>query len=521
MKHEVWQLLKIDLRRGTYAFHRLKPVLRVLLVIGVLLAGVSVLGTLLLYDWLMYQGFAAMGCPELMLTLMMVLASLITLVFTLWRGPQALFQGRDLPGLLALPLRPRSIAGARLLRLYLSDLAFSALVILPALGMEQALGGPDLGRLLRTLLGLLALPAVPLAVGCVLGTLVLYVASRFRHSNVVGLLLSIALLVGIMALSATNPTEIDYAALGQVMQEQLGRIYPLAGLWQRGVGLGQPAPLLLFLGLGGALLAAFSLVFGRCMKQLYYRLNNRRAGRKGYQKTALKARGTFSALYRKELRRVLSSTTYLFNAATGALLLTVAAVAAACVPRETILGALSGQGFPPEVLGILLPYLLSFFAMLTLPGAVSISLEGRQRWLIKSLPIVPRQLLLAKALMNLTLAAPPALLAGGVLWWKLALPLEQGVQVVLMPLLFGVMTSFAGVVCNLWLPRFDWQNETQVIKRGGSILLCMGIGFLTLILAGLLQAAAGSGAACALLALATAIFAGVLLGWGPERVKTL
>ncbi len=525
MKHEVWALMKIDLRRGLFAFRRLKPGMRVLLAVGILLGGASVLGALLLYDWALYGGFAALGRPELMLTLMMVLASLITLVFTLWRGPQALFQGRDLPGLLALPLRARSIADARLLRLYLSDLGFSALVVLPAVGMEMALSGFDGGLLARVLPGLLALPAVPLVLGCVVGTAVLYAASRFRHSSVVSLLLSVALLVGVMILSATSPMEIDYAALGEVMERQICALYPPAGLWQRGVMLGEPGAFALFLALGAAALAAFSAVFGRWMKPLYHRLSSRRAARKGYRTEELKVRGAFSTLYRKELLRLFTSSTYLLNAGTGALLLAVAAVAVLFVPRETVVSVLAQQGIPSVVLGIMLPYALSFFAMLTLPGAVSVSLEGRQLWLVKSLPIRIRQLLLSKALVNLTLALPPAALAAAALWWKLALPLADGLRAVLLPLLFGGFISFAGVVCNLLLPRFDWQSEAQVIKRGGSLLLCMVLGFAALILSGLLQAlvtgTAGAWAPCVLLAVLTAVSAAVLVAWGPKRFRRL
>lgn len=73
------------------------------------------------------------------------------------------------------------------------------------------------------------------------------------------------------------------------------------------------------------------------------------------------------------------------------------------------------------------------------------------------------------SLLSLPITAFTALLMGLIL--KIELPMV--VLVVLVSAAFNVFTALLGVVVNLRFPKFDYINETVVIKQSMSTMICM------------------------------------------------
>ena len=69
----------------------------------------------------------------------------------------------------------------------------------------------------------------------------------------------------------------------------------------------------------------------------------------------------------------------------------------------------------PFPLGNLVPFLLSLMLMMGSTTASSISMEGKQWWIPKSLPIPARTILDSKMLVGLSLMLPAVLISGAVL----------------------------------------------------------------------------------------------------------
>lgn len=69
----------------------------------------------------------------------------------------------------------------------------------------------------------------------------------------------------------------------------------------------------------------------------------------------------------------------------------------------------------PFSLGNLVPFLLSLMLMMGSTTSSSISMEGKQWWIPKSLPIPARTILDSKMLVGLSLMLPAVLISGAVL----------------------------------------------------------------------------------------------------------
>ena len=119
----------------------------------------------------------------------------------------------------------------------------------------------------------------------------------------------------------------------------------------------------------------------------------------------------------------------------------------------------------------------------------SVSLEGKNIWVLQSLPVDPWNTLRAKLLVQILVTGVPALFCdicmfivvkGGILEMFLAL-LVSG--------LFVTFMAMVGLVLGLKMPNLTWTNENAPIKQSISVIiamlggwiLCAGMGRLYLI----------------------------------------
>ena len=111
----------------------------------------------------------------------------------------------------------------------------------------------------------------------------------------------------------------------------------------------------------------------------------------------------------------------------------------------------------PVDLAVIAPFLLAgTFCMMT-TAATSVSMEGKEWWLIKSLPLTAKTVLDLVSEVFLILALKPGLQDS---FWMMVIP--------------AVILLFAcvyGITVNLHFPVLDWENEVSVVKQSASAVL--------------------------------------------------
>src|SRR5699024_5136484 len=149
---------------------------------------------------------------------------------------------------------------------------------------------------------------------------------------------------------------------------------------------------------------------------------------------------------------------YVLNSAFGPILSLVAVIALAIlVPRETIDMFLQIEGFDGLALAAL-PFALSWLISIGPTTACSVSLEGKNLWIVKPLPIPAREWLLPKLRLNLQLFTPFAIADSLVIAWIFRASGAALAVLLLMPALMGAFSALIGLIVNCKFPRFDWTN---------------------------------------------------------------
>ena len=119
---------------------------------------------------------------------------------------------------------------------------------------------------------------------------------------------------------------------------------------------------------------------------------------------------------------------------------------------------------------------LCYMGTLVFLTAPSISLEGKNLWIPKSIPVSSWEVLRAKLRLHMLVALPPLFLLSLILGLIMGYRGQLLALVLILPSLFGAFSGLLGLFENLRHPNFNWINETQAVKSGASVMITMFVG---------------------------------------------
>lgn len=419
-----------------------------------------------IYSFMMADALSAVGLLHLVPVLMTGFGVVFTLMFTAMGAGGLLFGGKDTDFMFSLPLSWFSVLLSKVSALYAENAMLQVLFMVPA-GVAVMVFGGNVGAGYLLLLFVAALLAgffstfLSLVIGFLLTALTSKTKGNALISNIVYMVFFLLVMGGSFWVS-TFLSSMSMAA-DSVEQALSGWLLPL-GWMEKGV-MGDPVSLLLF-----ALFCAVPFflavaVFSRFYKPLVTALSTQ-SMRKDFKMGSLSVGGQFSALFKKEAGRFFKTPIYFFNMGFS-IILALGGSIFLCFKRGEIavLQAQLGDYLP---LGALAAAGLAFILFMLNTACVSVSLEGKYLWILKEAPISGKTLFFSKALLNGVLIWSTGIVCLPLLWYALALPIDQLLALLVMILGIGVFVPFFGLAMNLLFPKLDAVNDTVAIKQSMS-----------------------------------------------------
>ena len=115
--------------------------------------------------------------------------------------------------------------------------------------------------------------------------------------------------------------------------------------------------------------------------------------------------------------------------------------------------------------GRIMPFAVGALISMSCTTCISLSLEGKNLWILKSMPIDDLTIYKSKILMNLTLQIPAALLAALVINIRFPLAPSMRVLMFVTPVVCALFNSLWGMFINLKMPDYNWTSETALVKQ--------------------------------------------------------
>lgn len=391
-----------------------------------------------------------------------------------------LYQAKDNDLLLSMPVPVYKILISRLSGVYFMGLMYLMVAMIPTVVVWFVYSKQTVLSVIYSLVIPFVLSLLTLVLSAVLGFLVANISARLKNK---GFLTVVASLVFIFVYfyfcSNINNVIIGLLENAQKYSEGLKKLYPF---YQMGLAAeGNTLSMLIFVGIVAVLLGIVYLILSATFLKLVIVKKGEKTAK--YQDKALKAGTLMGALFKKELSRFVGSANYMLNCGLGIVFMPVLAVVLVYY-SEAIHDILSDfPGFVAYVPLVIVAVICMVSTMNDIT-APSVSLEGKNMWLLKSYPIPVKTVIFAKLLLHIVLTAVPVAIL--VVTAELVFELDS-ISAVLIPvvtLLFIVFSGEAGLYIGIKTANLNWTNEVIPIKQNLGVLFALLLGWVTVIILG-------------------------------------
>ena len=434
---------------------------------------------LMAYSVLICVGYGMTGIIGAAPVMCALVVSVLSFLFTFFKTNGYLFNFREYDMLMALPFKTKTVAAAKFLYMYIKSLPWYLSISAAMLIGYGIFAKPPVYVYPLWIVLSLFVPVIPMLIAAFLGFLTAKISAGFKKRNIVQTILAfVIILAGFFLrffLEDLFRNDKVGATLEKVSEATDGaaRIYLPAGWFSDAVTKHSLPGVLLLIAVSALLFAAVFTVVGRSYRSLNSALKSHAAAR-NYKVTAMKRRSVVQAIAYKEFRRMTGSTAYMTNGAVGLILAVLLGVITLVIGFDKIVGIVTnGAPLDPAMLQPAIPFLVYFFIGMMASTACSPSLEGKNYWILQSLPIEKKTIYKGKMLFNMYLTVPFMLISTVCLCLSAGVPVLHTVLFLMLGVVLCAFSSAWGCVCGIKHMRLDWENEVEVIKQGAAVAIYM------------------------------------------------
>lgn len=438
--------------------------------------GFSIIYLMLIgYSIAMCIGYGKIGITDSIPAMCAVILSSLAFIFTLFKTNGYLFAFKEYDMLMSLPFEVKTIVKAKFLYMYVKSLPWYISISIAMLIGYAIYARPFWVVYPIWIILSLTLPIIPMLLAAFIGFIIARIGAGFKKTKLVQTVLTFVFIL--FAFSSRFIIEALFKD-GKVTEtlenislltKRTGDIYwPIKWFEGAVIHLKAGDTLLLI----GITILLFEVIF--ILVSISYRKINSalksNAAHRTFKMTKQKRSSVIQAIAFKEFKRFLGSTVYMINAFMGEVFALLLGITALFVGIDKLLILVTKEApITTEMLLPAIPLIVYFFIGMLPTTVCSPSLEGKNFWIVKSMPIEPKTLYLGKILFNLYLTIPFAIFAT----LCLCISAKAGILNTFLYLILGILlcafSSCFGCACGIKYMRLDWENEVEVVKQGTAV----------------------------------------------------
>ena len=370
--------------------------------------------------------------------------------------------------LLSLPLSRADIIISKTLNIYLFDLFFDVVLLLPYIILYMVYTAFNWWILISGLVVMFLLPLLSIGISYVLDFLITRLFNRFKSSSLIKSLITVAIYLFVFALLMLKTFTYgmqDASHLNEYFSDRFFTYNFYKILLEKDI---------------------LSIVIGACvifipfvLGMVLYCLNFGKILQgyvpKSHECKFNSPKNQSAGLLRKELSSFVTTPAWIVNTIIGPLFIMVVSVLVSIFGMDKLVGGF-GVKLDKSLVAPILTLIFCVFTAMTQISCSSISLEGKHLWILKSSPISVKKLLFAKSVMPVVFIEPFILIGTILLALSLKLSFIGSLMLFFAPTFLTIGFGFFGVFINLYLPVLDAEDEVKVVKQSLAVLVCLLFG---------------------------------------------
>ena len=406
--------------------------------------------------------------------LLPMMASLITAISTfllsVFKADGLIFRSKDYDFLMSLPLSQRTILASKIIELLSLNIGISALVMIPSTIVYYMKSTANISCFLFMIVGIIILPLIPIILSSVIAFILNFISSRLRFSKLIYSIGMLGVLIAIFLFSLKAEDFMTYLmSNASSLENMFEKIYIPSAWFSKALINQDIISLLKFVIVSIIPFILFVVIFSRAFKKINSNLGE------SYQKadfkmSKMKRRGIYQTLLNKEFKRYFASTPYVFNTLGITVMLIIMSVVT-LFSGDEVLGVISKDAGRVIVLAV--TAIFGVFGSMGCTTASSISIEGENLWILKSLPIEIKDIFKAKISMSLIFSIPTIVISSIIIKLSLSLSIMDTIFIIIAASIYNMFITISGLFINILYPKFDWIQEIQAVKNTMSVTVTL------------------------------------------------
>jgi len=418
-----------------------------------------------------------------LLSLFVAITSIMTLIEGIYKSSGLIFNCKDDNLLLSLPISKSVVVFIRILKFYIFELLYNSLFLLPAIVLYGIYMKPDILYYIVSIVGILLFPIIPIMISCILGSILVFISSKFKYKNVVQTIITFIFLLFVLYFSYNAESIIsNFSENAENINNIITAVcYPAKAYVELILDFNILKFLHFIIVHIIALLISIFLI-GR----VYFKINS---NSKSIKKTSvnknyvIKKSKPIWALIKKEFNRFINSPVFVTNAGFGLILFLIGSIFIFAKYDETVENiALSYPTLSIDLIknniSIIIFGLISICSFTTSITSSMISLEGTHINILKSLPIKSTTVIWSKVLAAFLIMIPFFLIGDLLFFIKFDIDIIGVLLIILASILFPLISETIGILVNLKYPKMNANNDTEVVKQSISSAISVFVGMI-------------------------------------------
>lgn len=433
------------------------------------------------------ESLIPLGLDWLYFAIIGMLGLVIVVFLNGFMASAVLFKAKDNELLLSMPIPPTYILVSRTTELFVLSLVYTAVIFIPAYIMHYVVTGDfSIGGIVLCIIMILLNSLTVVAISAILGWLYTAIGKRVKNKSVFTVVLTVVLLGGYYYVNFNSQKYLNMLVanslgIGEKIESSiLG--YPI---YQMGMAAsGNPISIIITAALT---IVFFVLVYYVLVKTfIKVTTSSEKVAQRKYDKSkqeVVTVQTPRKALLKKEFSRFVSSPTYMLNCGLG--LLFFVAVAVMLIIKSATLNELIdllgyellspeiGMKVRTDFLPLAIFLICVLFSGICDMAAPSISLEGKNIWILKSMPARAGDIFIAKENLQVYLTVPAVTLFCAVAVFVFNINWTSAIVAWAAAVVFVRLNAAVALMLDLKMAKLDWVNEAVPIKQSMQVVIVL------------------------------------------------
>lgn len=399
----------------------------------------------------------------------------VSFLFTLLKTNGYLYGFREYDTLISMPFTEKDIVSAKFLYMYVKSLPIVIVMSIASLIGYLIAGAGNVLTVILWLLLSLVLPILPMILASAIGAIIVRIGINFKHKKLIQTILTFIIIIPCFFLNFIIQDIAKNNKFQEVLEKTSGffdkasKIFSTSDWFVKAVNDNNLLYALLLIAVTVVIFELFFAIVCKSYRMMNARLVQSAAGKK-YKMTTQKARSMVKSIAFKEFRRMTGSTTYLVQIGMGFVLTAILGIVCIFIKGEVIVDKVTqGAPVPPGILIPAIPLIVYFLAGMVPSTTCSPSLEGKNYWIMQTLPIDPLVDCKGKLLFQWFLSIPISVFAVLTMSFSFGTSVVEALAGCVAIICLCMFSSLWGLSCGIRFKKLDWDNEIEVVKQSAAV----------------------------------------------------